>query len=278
MSSTPFVFDVTDGAVIRGDVHLPAGDELCPVVVICHGFKGFKDWGFFTWLADQIAAAGCAAVRFNFSLNGVGEDLQNFTELDKFEQNTFSRELADVLAVLGKLEAGDLPANNRLDFSRIGILGHSRGGAIALLTAANDKRIRALTTWSSVPNLFWYPDTHKQWRADGYHAIFNARTKQEMRLGIGLLDDMTDNRQSLDVLAHAGTLQVPTLIVHGVNDEAVPVEAAEMIHRALGADHKQLCLVENAGHTYNAVHPFEHSTPQLDEAIAATTGWFADNL
>ena len=39
-----------------------------------HGFKGFKDWGFFPHLADRLARAGLVAVSFNFSGSGVGPD------------------------------------------------------------------------------------------------------------------------------------------------------------------------------------------------------------
>ncbi len=56
---------------IHGDVRLPEGPGPHPVVVCCHGFKGFKDWGFHPWLGATLAEAGLAAVHFNFSRNGV---------------------------------------------------------------------------------------------------------------------------------------------------------------------------------------------------------------
>ena len=275
MKQQSFVFANADGDPIRGDVLVPSGSGVYPVIVICHGFKGFKDWGFFPHLSEQIAERGIATIRFNFSGNGIGDDLENFTELDKFERNTFSKELSDLQCVLNALDGGDLPEARCLDTGRTGLLGHSRGGAIALLTAAADPRIKALVTWSSVPTLLWYVDQHEQWRADGFLTIVNARTGQEMKLGLDMLDDMTQNREALNVLNHAADISAPTLVVHGADDATVPVDAARMLHEKIGAERRELCLIDGAGHTFEAVYPFTGSTPQLDRAIQATGDWFA---
>lgn len=45
----------SSGDVIRGNVHLPDNPKGAPVVILCHGFKGFKDWGFFPITADRLA-------------------------------------------------------------------------------------------------------------------------------------------------------------------------------------------------------------------------------
>ena len=71
----PFVHTNRYGDPLRGNVHLPEGDAPSPVLVICHGFKGFKDWGMFPFAADVLASRGISVLRFNFSLNGIGEDL-----------------------------------------------------------------------------------------------------------------------------------------------------------------------------------------------------------
>ena len=82
--------------IIRGDLHYRSGIRDAPTIIICHGFKGFKNWGFFPVLAERLAEDGYVAVTFNFSRNGIGSDMQNFTELDKFAKNTLSHELADL--------------------------------------------------------------------------------------------------------------------------------------------------------------------------------------
>jgi ATP:cob(I)alamin adenosyltransferase len=73
-----------DGARIRAGVLLPEGPPPDTAVVLVHGFKGFKDWGFFPHTAEALAADGHAAISLNFSLNGIGDRPTEFTELEAF--------------------------------------------------------------------------------------------------------------------------------------------------------------------------------------------------
>ena len=75
----PFVLPLGGNLFLRGDVFLPEGDSILPVVVCCHGFKGFKDWGCWPSVAIKIAEAGFAVITFNFSRNGVGSVLFKLT-------------------------------------------------------------------------------------------------------------------------------------------------------------------------------------------------------
>jgi len=74
VNTTQFELVGADGGPLRGDVRTQEKGADRPAVVICHGFKGFKDWGFFPHLAARIARAGMTAVSFNFSGSGVGPD------------------------------------------------------------------------------------------------------------------------------------------------------------------------------------------------------------
>ena len=55
------------GRTLQGDVRIPDGPPPRSAVVVVHGFKGFKDWGFFPYLCQRMAAAGHAVVSFNLS-------------------------------------------------------------------------------------------------------------------------------------------------------------------------------------------------------------------
>ena len=74
MIDLPFRRIGPHGDVIRGDLRIPEGPPPRTAVVVVHGFKGFKDWGFFPHLCEEIAAGGHAVVSFNFSWNGIGAD------------------------------------------------------------------------------------------------------------------------------------------------------------------------------------------------------------
>src|SRR5436305_2044095 len=100
-----------------------------PAVVLCHGFMGFKDWGFFPYVADRLARAGLAVVSFNFSGAGVGDGSDTFEEPERFGHNTYTNELRDLDIVLDALTQGAFG----FQLSAYGLFGHSAGGGIAVL-------------------------------------------------------------------------------------------------------------------------------------------------
>ena len=110
-AGTPFQLAGASGALIRGNLHLPvagaAGRQ--PLLLVLHGFKGYQDYGFFPHLTQQLANAGFAAARFNFSHSGMDEDITTFGRPDLFEQDTWSKQLDDVQAVLAAAEVGRTP-------------------------------------------------------------------------------------------------------------------------------------------------------------------------
>jgi len=274
-----FVLPSRLGEPIRGDLRFLEGAGRRPVVAVCHGFKGFKDWGFHPWLGERLAGAGFVAVHFNFSRNGIGEDLLEFTELERFRRNTYSTELDDLASVLAALSTAfpDTP----LDLTRLGLLGHSRGGAIAVLGAAANPDVKALVTWAGVSTLERVTDapTLALWRRDGYMESLNTRTGQPMRVGVELLDDFLANRERLDVRRAVSRLGCPYRIVHGTADEAVPFQEAEsLLAYAEGRAGVDLVPIEGAGHTFGAAHPFAGATDALEKAFEATSAHFTRHL
>lgn len=278
-----FVLPSRRGEPIRGDVRFAGEGGRRPVVVVSHGFKGFKDWGFHPWLGERLAGAGFVAVHFDFSRNGVG-DVPGFTDLDRFRRNTISVEADDLATVLLALAEPDGPsaggsfAGVPLDPSRLGLLGHSRGGGVSLLVASETRSVKALVTWAGVATFdrFSDPALQELWRRQGYIEVLNARTGQRMPVGVEALDDFLANRERFDLRSAASRLPCPYRIVHGTADESVPFAEAEALHAAgKGSD---LVRLEGAGHTFGAAHPFAGATPDLDRAFDAAVEWFRQSL
>ena len=268
-----FVLASGDGASIYGDLRMP-GHGTATAVVIVHGFKGFKDWGFFPHVAQRLAEEGHATVSFNFSRNGVTpDDPLAFSDLDSFAKNTFSRELRELRRVIDATRDGSITGTPQ---SRLGVLGHSRGGGIAILGAAGECSVDALTTWGAVATFDrWDEETVAEWRRDGRVHVLNSRTGQEMPLDLTLLEDYEQNRDRLDILAAAGRMSIPWLIVHGSADPTVSAADARQLH---AASQSRLVLVEGAGHTFDVGHPFAGSSPALDEALSETLRHFRSAL
>jgi len=277
MGASPFELASSQGQPLRGDLIVPDGSAPAPVVVVCHGFKGFKNWGFFPELGSKLAQAGFATVLFNFSGCGIGPDLLNFTDLDGFTRDTVSRQLDDLGRILDALGSREL-GNERLDLGRLAVLGHSRGGATAILRAREDRRIRAVVTWSAISTFFRYsPREIAAWKERGFMEFLNSRTGQQMRIAATYLDDLERHRQRFDVARAASELPVPLLLVHGEEDLSVPLhEARELLQATEGR--AALLQIPRTGHTFGAVHPWQGSTPALDQAIQASIEWLERTL
>jgi dienelactone hydrolase len=256
------------------DIRRPVGAGARPIVVVCHGFKGFKDFAFFPYTSRKLCEQGFAVVTMNFSGNGIGDDPLSFTALDKFAQNTISQELDDIEAVLDGIASGVL-LGTQGDARRIGIMGHSRGGCTAIVKAALDPRLTCLVTWASPAALGQYSDeVLRQWKEDGRYNFVNARTKQDMFVNYAYLEDIQANRERYSLDLAVSQLTIPYMTVHGTEDESVSVEAAHRLQSYAKTGQAELALVEGGTHTFRTKHPFDGSTPALDQAIARTVAWF----
>ena len=86
------------------DIFFKPDNKPKPIIIFCHGFKGFKDWGAFNNMGVYFADNNFVYVKFNFSHNGIKvESLENFTDLDAFGKNNFSIELDDLDNVINWL-------------------------------------------------------------------------------------------------------------------------------------------------------------------------------
>ena len=246
-----------------------------PAVLVLHGFKGFKDWGMFPPLTQRLAQAGFIVVSPNLSGSGV-DDEGDFSLPERFGHNTFSAELEDVRRVIDALMAGQLGVPTP---SSLGLVGHSRGGGIAILQAARDPRVRALVTWAAISSVERWPAPQRSsWRAAGRTDIRNARTGQVLPLYTDVLDDIEQNASALDIETAGRRIRIPWLVIHGTEDESVPFAEAERLKAASARPDTRLLPIEGGGHTFGAVHPWRSTTPELATVFDATLAWLTTRL
>ena len=275
--SRPFQLEMAPGRVLHGLVDLPRAPGPRPTVVVCHGFKGFMEWGFFPQLAHLLASRGFTTVRFNFSGGGMkpGEDL--VSDPEAFAHATFGKDVEEIEAVLEAVADGRI-ARGRVEPELLGLFGHSRGGGAAILAAARSDRLSALVTWSAVATFDRLSEEEKAgWRRHGSVPIVNARTGQELALDASVLEDLEARAGDYDIEAAAGRRRAPWLIVHGEEDETVPVDEAR---RLAGAARPVAYLeaIAEASHTFGAVHPFAGPTAPLIQALNMTQIWLRKYL
>lgn len=272
-----YILPLSDGEELDVTVYGVERIAGSPCVVFTHGFKGFKDWGFFPYTAEYLAGRGFFVITFNFSHNGVGRGSTEFIELDKFKLNTFSREVRELSELVNSYLGGffGTPSNRP-----IGLIGHSRGGGITLLAAPGLAPVGAVVTWSSVSRFDRYTMAQiRSWRTRGTFKVVNQRTKQVLLIGEQLLDDIeTQKNGSLSIERAVKALSKPLLVVHGEKDESVPVVEAGELVEWMKAGLAEPMIIPNQGHTFGIVHPFAGSNPSFDSVLERTEQHFARHL
>jgi dienelactone hydrolase len=277
MATPTLSHHILPGALGELFVDVRAGGRSAPrpAVVMVHGFKGFKDWGFWPPFAERLARAGFAAVSFNTSGSGFDTD-GAATLAEQFAHNTFSADLADLATVLDAVHQGAL---GLAPPSRLALVGHSRGGGIAILQTARDPRVNALVTWAATASTSrWGPETRKRWRAAGFLNVTNSRTGQVLPMSTDLLDDAEQNAGALDIPAAARRITVPWLVIHGREDETVAFEDAEALRGASPLDTTSLLPIEHTGHTFGAAHPWQSPAPTAELVFTHTIDFLGTSL
>lgn len=243
-----------------------------PCLIFVHGFKGFKDWGFFPFLGNYFSNNGFFVLTFNFSHNGVNSLSTEFSEIDKFAKNTISLEISELNDLISAYKQGFFGYKKS---NKVALIGHSRGGAVSLLSSLVNQVPAAYVVWSSVAKLDRYTDRQKiEWREKGFIEAFNSRTKQMMRINIDLLNDIEDNKNGLLNLEKAlKNLDKPLLIVHGEEDLTVPISEAEQIFNWSNQKITEMYTVPKTGHTFDIVHPFEGTNKKFNSVLEKTNSF-----
>lgn len=229
-----------------------------PIVIFCHGYKGFKDWGCWDLTAKAFANAGFFYVKFNFSHNGgTVEHPIDFPNLEAFGNNNYTKELNDLNDIISwVLSKQDIA--KEIDKTSISLIGHSRGGGIVTLKAAQDNRITKLVTWASVSDYksrFPKGEAFDKWKKEGVYYVVNGRTKQEMPHYFQYFEDFIANEEKLTIKTASQQLKIPQLIIHGTKDESVSVNNAADLHWWYPLS--TIAWIEEANHVFGGKHPWE---------------------
>jgi pimeloyl-ACP methyl ester carboxylesterase len=238
MGAIPDVIRNAAGERLDFSYH-PGADPDGPIVVIGHGVTGHKDRPFLIALAEGLAEAGHAALRLSFSGNARSEG--------HFRDSNITKGVADLGALLDALPA-----------RTFAYVGHSMGGAVGVLRASRDPRIRVLVSLAAIVHTRAFlehafgdlsPGTGLMFGKDGY--VLSQAYVDDLR-GIG------------SVVRQAGEIKVPWLFVHGCKDALVPIKDTEDAYSCAQGP-KRLVLLDNADHVFEP-----GLTPRMVEVV---TGW-----
>ncbi|MEO6582729.1 MAG: alpha/beta fold hydrolase [Ferruginibacter sp.] len=274
--------------IVPGSASLPMvvdffynGEGKNPVIIYAHGFNGFKDWGNFDIIARQAINQKFTFVKFNFSHNGTSSfHPEEFVDLEAFGNNNFSLALADLEKIIDWVSSPLNDYRQHIDEDNISLVGHSMGGGLAILAAAQDKRVKKLVTWASIavaktPWGSWAEEKIQEWKEKGVAFYKNSRTGQDMPLYFQLYEDYQQNAAGLDIIAAVKKLKIPFLICHGTADPAVSIDKAYELQKAQPS---AKIFIVDSDHVFGRQHPWDHKDlpKPMQEVLSKTLDFFTN--
>jgi pimeloyl-ACP methyl ester carboxylesterase len=235
------------------------------LILFMHGFMGFKDWGCWPLMQDYFVQKGFGFCKFNVSHNGTTiENPTSFTDLDAFSDNNYSKELVDLNNVIDWLLTQ--PDAENLN---IILVGHSRGGGLALLGAKNPavQKVVTLAAISSIERRFPEGKYLEEWKQLGVKYIRNNRTHQDMPARYSQYEDFLKHKTDLSIQAACEEINKPVLVIHGEQDKSVKLEEGLELSSWLQVP---LTTIKNANHTFGASHPWKsENMPRELESVCS---------
>lgn len=275
MDHKPFVISSNKPNELPITCDLTSRTKNKKVIIFCHGFKGFKDWGCWNLVANYFVNNGFNFLKFNFSHNGTTlENTSQISDLNNFSKNNYSIELSDITRVIDFVLSGKISVK----MSNIFIIGHSRGGGIACLGTQNHPQISKLVTWAGVANFkdrFPNNEELENWKEIGERFIVNSRTKQMLPQKYQFYKDFIKNEKSLNIYNALKNYKGKLLVCYGTLDQVLPKEyALNMVKWSENSEIRSF----RTNHTFGSKHLWENtSLPEIMiDLCDATIGFLKD--
>lgn len=215
------------------------------LILIGHGVTGDKDRPWAQALAEALSDAGSSALRFSFSGNGQSQG--------DFRASTISKEVTDLRAII--------EAAQQAGYKEIGYAGHSMGGAVGVLRAADDPRLNFLISLAGMVHTakFTQVEFGDQIPDEGF-----MWDEKDCPLSSTFVNDLTQ----IDTLLPLGSkIQIPWLLVHGDQDDVVPIEESLQMFDQASKTSCNIKFIEILGSN----HVFADAG--LQPMISAVTQW-----
>jgi pimeloyl-ACP methyl ester carboxylesterase len=251
MRNREFYIKIDDRRTIRGEISIPETDEPKPLLIILHGFKGYKDWGFLPTIHDKFADR-FIVIRYDHSMNGA----KNYSDsklydIDDFRRSTISSQLEDLDLLISKIQDESLVLKTSWN-GEIYLCGHSMGAAIAIIYSNRSEFIKKLILLAPIAKFDRYSSRQKdEWKKNGYIEFLNNRNNQLLTIDYNFILDLEKNQEEYDLLQAISRSNSEILIIHGEQDLTAKLAEAKALYKASNREKKRLEIIKQANHSFN---------------------------
>lgn len=261
MNERTVEFKDKQGRKIVGTLLIPDWTKPLPVVIVCHGFKSYRNQNHIKAISEELCGKGLASLRFDFTYDPGESSLP-------FEDMTVSYELEVLDQAVNFVKE-----QKEIDPKKIGITGHSLGGLVVGWYSATHPEIAAVVPLSGVYN-YGQSWTHqfsdevtKEMKEKGFIYVFSVTLNRPLKLKEAFYTDS----QNYNMDKVIDNLVCPILVVHGTADESVTIDHAQHFYDRSFSKVKELKIIKGADHNYT-------KAADLVEVKTAVAVWFAKTL
>ncbi|MEM1587901.1 MAG: YqiA/YcfP family alpha/beta fold hydrolase [Candidatus Bathyarchaeia archaeon] len=229
----------SEGYLLYGNLSLPRSKAPC--IIGLHGLESNKESRKWLVFESKFYSEGYAFLRFNF--RGCGEKPE--VSEGKFEETNLTSRIKDFKSALNFLKQ-----NTEIDVRRIGVIGSSFGGMVAI--AAQEEAVKALVTLATPYKIDFIFK-----KGEDYYVLPSGKK---------VTKDFLKDLQKYNLLNCIKNLTSPILIIHGESDEVAPVEHAYKLFKA-AKEPKRIEIIKGANHTFSNI---EH----LNKVVELSLSWF----
>lgn len=234
-----------------------AADMKLPLIVLCHGFVGNRIGvdRLFLLASRELADQGYLVIRFDYAGCGESEGIYGEHGLDSM--------IAQTRTILNYGLSLDI-----VDPLRVTLIGHSLGGAAALLTGTKDRRVKSLALWSPVAHPF--NDILRIVGRDTYdESVKNGHVDYH---GYQLRPEFFESLQQHQPFQEAPKFHGDVFIAHGTSDDIIPADYSFLLEKTFWLRGEGRCdknILFQADHTYSkGVHKADLFKSTLDWLVS----------
>ena len=233
-------FENSAGIRLCGILSNPTEDREKPIIILCHGFSTSKDGRTSVRLEEILNEQRISTFRFDFFGHGESEG--------KFAEITSSEAIDDVLNAIKFLKESG--------YKKIGLVGSSFGGMASIIAASqlDDLYILALKSpvsdYRSMAHARRSEQELKDWKEKGFIEL-DSTNEDRQRLNYSFYDDA----ENVKVYEAARKIKAPSLIIHGDEDETVPIAQSQKTARLI--ENCRLEIIKGCDHVYSNPDHFE---------------------
>jgi len=266
------------GLVVRGRVCIPVdGPRKISPVIIAPGFLGFADWGFYPHLAEKLLRSGYAALLFNYSTGGVGKSGKPYSDLKNLKRMTISHDLNDLNLIYNYIST-DKTLSQKIDCENIGLIGHSKGGGVAIIHAKFNPAVKAIITINGIARFQRIPQEKvNRIIKRGSHEIQLNGMLNKFRFKADFWEDIEKNKDRYDILKALKKINAKCLFIQGERDDKVGVSEAGELHFVAG-EKSDLMIIELADHNFGCDVFCSRLSDLADRTLDKAVQWLDKNI